>query len=241
MEHFYIDKYSSIDSMIHRIDPRIKIISAGILILSIIFTEVNSMPAFVLYAITILGLILLSRIPLRYVVKQSLTIIPFVFMVGILMPFLNKVNGLILFWNIFIKAYLITLSMIILVSSTSFPKLLKAFEKLKFPKLLIMIMSFMYRYIFVIMDELIEMKQAKDSRSIGGTKYFHLKTLGNMLGNLFIRSYERAESVYMAMCARGFNGSVITLDSFSINYRDIIFLFVVISIVILVRIVTVQP
>jgi cobalt/nickel transport system permease protein len=94
------------------------------------------------------------------------------------------------------------------VATTRFSELLKAFEKLGCPKIITMIMSFMYRYIFVIEDELMKMKQAKESRSVGGSGFFHAKALANMLGTLFIRSYERAEAVYLAMCARGFDGDV---------------------------------
>ena len=110
--------------------------------------------------------------------------------------------------NILIKSYLSILCLILLVTTTKFSELLRAFEKLGCPKIITMIMSFMYRYIFVIEDELMKMRQAKESRSVGGSRYFHAKALANMLGTLFIRSYERAEAVYLAMCARGFDGSV---------------------------------
>lgn len=97
--------------------------------------------------------------------------------------------------------------MILLMTSTKFSDLIKALEKLKFPHLITMILSFMYRYIFVVLDELHKMKHAKEARQAGrSSKWFHTKVLANMIGVLFIRSYERAESVYLAMCSRGYDG-----------------------------------
>jgi cobalt/nickel transport system permease protein len=45
-----------------------------------------------------------------------------------------------------------------------------------------------------------------------------------MIGVLFIRAYERAEAVYLAMCSRGFTGRIHTLHPFQLTRRDLIFL-----------------
>ena len=252
MHHSYIDKYSDINSYIHRLDPRIKMISVITLILSIIFTKPTSFLSFALYAVLLAFLIFLSKIPVGFIFRQSLVIIPFVLMVAIFIPFFKEgkvagaysfgtlkltvtYSGLVVFWNVLVKAYLGIICMIVFMASIKFSVLLKALEKLKFPKLFIMILSFMYRYIFVIADELMKMKQAKEARSTGGPKWFHIKTLANMIGTLFIRSYERAELVYMAMRSRGFNGSISTIYDFRIKKRDLLFMLSIIGISILIR------
>ena len=128
--------------------------------------------------------------------------------------------------------------MIVFMTSTEFPVLLKALEKLKIPTIVVLVLSFMYRYVFVITDELMKMKQAKESRSIGGSKWLHIRTLANMIGTLFIRSYERAERVYVAMRLRGFNGSIKTLHTFQITNNDICFLLLLIGGLTFIRITT---
>ena len=55
------------------------------------------------------------------------------------------------------------------------------------------------------------MKQARDSRNFGGRRWWQIRTVGNMIGTLFVRTYERGERVYAAMAARGFNGHSRTL------------------------------
>ena len=230
MKHSYIDRYSEIDSYIHRIDPRIKIVSIFSLIFSIILTRPGASSSFVLYAILIAVLILLSKIPLGFIFKRSLVVIPFVLMVAIF-------NGLMFFWNVLIKSYLSVLSMILLTASTGFPDFLKALQNLKFPRIMTMILSFMYRYIFVIEDELMKMRQAKEARSVGRPKWFHTKTMANMLGVLFIRAYERGEQVYLAMCSRGFDGNIRTMHNFRINRSDFCFLVIIVSVLAGIKIV----
>jgi len=88
---------------------------------------------------------------------------------------------------------------------------------------MIMILSFMYRYLFVMVDEVIRMRQARDSRNFGGKRIWQLKIIGNMVGTLFIRSYERGERVYGAMVARGFEGQIRTLSRLQFRTADLYF------------------
>lgn len=254
MEHAFIDEYSDINSLIHRIEPRIKIISIITFIMFIISTKPGSFLSFLLYSVLIFLLILASRIPLVFIIRRSLVIIPFVLLITISVPFIKgqeaignysigRLNltfyheGLMVFLNILLKAYLSILCMILLMTSTKFNNFLKALEKLRLPLLITMILSFMYRYIFVIQDEVMKMKQAKDSRTVGGSHWFHFKIISNMIGVLFIRSFERAESVYLAMCSRGFDGRIKTLNELYITYKDWFFLTGIITLLIVIKLI----
>ncbi|MEK6646908.1 MAG: cobalt ECF transporter T component CbiQ [Candidatus Firestonebacteria bacterium] len=236
MKHFYIDKYSNLNSLIHRLDPKIKIVIFISFILFVIFTRPDAFVIFVLYASIIIALILLSKIPLLFVLNRSLVVIPFVLFITIFIPFMENGNLLIL-WNVFVKAYLSILSMILLISSTKFSELLKALEKLKISKLIIMILSFMYRYIFVIEDELLKMKQAKESRTVNSSKWLQIKPLANMIGVLFVRAYERGENVYFAMSSRGFTGDINTIEKIQLNKRDFYFAITVLGILCLIKVI----
>ncbi|MBL7091928.1 MAG: cobalt ECF transporter T component CbiQ [Candidatus Omnitrophica bacterium] len=230
MKHSYIDRYSGIDSFIHRIDPRVKIAGVFSLIFSIILARADSFVSFALYALFIAILIFISKIPLIFILKRSLVVIPFVLMVAIF-------SGPAIFRNVLVKSYLSVLSMILLVSSTPFCDFLKALEKLKLPRIFTMIISFMYRYIFVIEDELMKMRQAKEARSVGGSKWSHTKALANMLGVLFIRAYERGEKVYLAMCSRGFNGDIRTMHSFRVKRSDLCFLALIVGVLAAIKVI----
>ena len=254
MKHSFIDEHSNIDSIISRLDSRIKIISFIILILSIAFTPPDLYMHFLSYSVIILVIVLLSKIHLSFILKRSLVIIPFVLMIAVFIPFFKKGNiagaysfgslklnvsysGLLILWNVLVKSFLSMLMMIILISTTHFVDLLKALEKLRLPKIFIMIMSFMYRYVFLFTDELLLMSQAKESRMVSRNKWLNIKTLSNMIGSLFVRSYERGERVYLSMCSRGYNGEIRTVNNFCLKNKDILFLLIIIISMVLIRIV----
>ena len=252
MKHSFLDKYSHLESPIHQIDPRVKSITLTIFILFIILTPPISFISFGLYAVLIFILTLLSRVSLRFIFKRSLVIVPFVLMIAVFIPFLKEgeiaggysfgsldltvtYDGLTILWNVLIKSYLSILCLILLSTTTKFSHLLKALESLRFPRIITMIISFMYRYIFILVDELMRMKNARDSRTVGGSRLFHIKTLANMVGMLFLRSYERGERIYTAMVSRGFDGKARTLRQFHLRKRDIGYSFIVIALLGLIR------
>lgn len=137
-------------------------------------------------------------------------------------------TGLIIFSGLALKSFLSVVSIVVLTSGTPFASLLRALQDLRVPAIVTMVMSFMYRYFFLIEDEFMKMKQARESRSCPGCPgLLRFKSLANMVGVLFVRAYERSEAVYMAMCSRGFNGEIITGSGpLRLRYRDLAFLAV---------------
>ncbi len=241
MEHAFFDEYSHSDSVIHRLEPRVKILAFLLCILFIAFATGYNLKIFVPYSITVISLILLSKVPVAFIFKRVVSLLPFILMVTIFLPFIQSVeggekvswgaltlpvsyNGIRLFVSVVMKSCLSVMLTTLLMVSTDFASLLKALEKLRVPSLLIMIISFMYRYVFVLEDELMKMRQAKECRSVGGSQWFHLKAQANMLGVLFLRAYERAEKVYLAMCSRGFDGHARSIYDSKIKTRDMLFL-----------------
>ena len=240
MKHSFIDQYSHLDSFIHKLDPRTKLITTLVFILAVVATPLTRWQAFIGYFVLLSLLILLSRLPLLYVLKRSLVIVPFVLLICLFNLFFKSgeavlsfnvwrwqvsitYEGIFIFLSVLIKASLSILSLILLTSTTKFSELLKGLEHLKMPRVMVMLLSFMYRYIFVLVDEVMRMWQARDSRHFGGGRLRQMKTIGNMVGTLFIRSYERGERVYAAMVSRGYQGQIRTLNPLSFSQRDAYF------------------
>jgi cobalt/nickel transport system permease protein len=102
-----------------------------------------------------------------------------------------------------------------------------ALRHLRVPSLLVAVISFMYRYLFVLADEVMRLLRARDSRSArltgyrsGGSIPWRARVAGNMAGQLFLRSYERSDRVYNAMLSRGYTGHFLTLNPHSMRPRD---------------------
>lgn len=240
MKHSFIDQYSELNSLIHRLDPRTKLITTLVFIVLAVLTPIESWQAFAAYFCLIATCLLLSKLPPLFVLKRSSVVFPFVLVVAIFIPFFKPgevagsynlwlwrvtvtYDGLFVLANVAAKAWLCLLSLVLLSGTTKFSDLLKGLKQLKMPTVIVMILSFMYRYIFLLVDEAMRMRQARDSRNFGGGKLHQLKTIGNMIGTLFIRSYERGERVYAAMLARGFTSEIYSLHQLNFKKTDIYF------------------
>jgi len=206
MKHSFIDEYSGLDSFVHNLDPRTKLVSSLAFILAVVLTPTGNWKIFAMYLCVIAGLVWLSNLPVRYVLKRSLVIFPFVVMIAIFIPFFKQgqvavsydmglwriaitYEGLSLLLNVVIKSWLCILCLIVLSSSTKFADLLRGMYELKVPQVFIQIIAFMYRYIFVLADQAMRMQMARDSRNFGMNRKNIFNTIGNMVGVLFIRSY----------------------------------------------------
>lgn len=252
MHHSFIDEHSHIDSLLSRLDPRVKIVSFAVLLFFIALTKPGCLLCFMLYGLLVFILIGISKIPLHYIVKRCLVVLPFILLTSVFIllgrggerivllqmsSFSLSVSatGWILFQSVMIKGILSLLCLTMLTASTPFPQLLAALENMKFPKLITMILSFMYRYIFLIEDEAMKMWRAMKSRSTGGSRWLRLKAIANMIGILFIRSFERGETVYLAMCSRGFDGTLQRRYSFAVKKHDWAFLVNIVAALISIK------
>ncbi|MFC2029851.1 cobalt ECF transporter T component CbiQ [Chloroflexota bacterium] len=247
MKHDFLDQYSYHDSPVHRLDPRVKLIATLAFVLAVTATPSYAWPAFALLLAVVLGLIWAARLPLIVALRRSLIAIPFSLMVALSLPFTTAGEplfqlpvfswtltvtdqGLLRFWSVVLKAWISVLAVVLLTATTRFVELLQALKSLGMPKVMVSVISFMYRYIFVLTDEAMRLVMARDARSAnpdgrgGGTLGWRARVLGGMIGTLFLRSYERSERIYAAMLSRGFAGEIRTLGQPSLQLRDAIIL-----------------
>jgi cobalt/nickel transport system permease protein len=124
-------------------------------------------------------------------------------------------DGLRTFATIALKSWVSVQAALLLAFTTPFHDLVDGLRSLRLPRIMVAIISFMYRYLGVIGEEAGRMNRARAARSAdrgdgraGGTLRWRARVTGSMVGSLFLRSYERSERVYAAMQARGFDGEL---------------------------------
>ncbi|MFB3883695.1 MAG: cobalt ECF transporter T component CbiQ [Thermodesulfobacteriota bacterium] len=229
MKHAFLDHHSVVESPIHHLDARAKIIVFFTFILVAVSSPPTAFLLFGLLASVLIGIALSAKLPLAHLIKKVLVILPFLFVVALSIPFVKRDGGgegsLWILWNVVIKSSLGVFSIILLSSTTSFPQLIKGMERLGSPKIFTVLASFLYRYSFILIDELQRMNRARDSRSFGGRWLWQLKVIGHMVGTLFLRSFHRGERVYQAMLSRGYNGTMPGTTGKSFGLREVLFLF----------------
>jgi cobalt/nickel transport system permease protein len=172
-----------------------------------------------IYGLALVGLLLLSRVTLSVLLKRVAVEAAFIFVVllGTLFrgggrvlwtwgPLKITTVGLIVLGSVTLKALLSLVMLNLLTLTTSIPALLNALLVLRTPPLLVAILASMYRYINVLIGEFSAMRRAAASRNLMSNNRSARLVVGNMMGSLFIRTYERGERVYQAMLARGYQG-----------------------------------
>lgn len=220
-------------------DPKAKIISLFALIILCVTLPPGKYEALLAYGIFALFLLSISNIPVRYFFGRILAILPFVGFFILTIPFFwanGNMQMLSLYVTVVSKALISITVITVLTSTTGFERLLQGFEELGFPRILLMLLGFTYRYQYVITDEVERMKRARDSRLWGGTFLWHSRILGQMAGMLFLRSYERSERIFLAMSSRGFEGVKPLKRRFHLEFYDIMFMLAIVSISLVLRI-----
>lgn len=243
MHHSFIDRYSNMNTPIHRADPRAKIIVSCIFILAVATLPNESVLKFCLYLLLIFITGAISGVPISHIALRVATIYPFVAMIAFFMPLIHHFNisrpagyGWWVAFGIFIKSSLCAGCLALLISTTRFANLLKGLEKLKVPSMMIAVLSFMYRFIFILIDDAMKLHRAILLRSNGNFSMNKIKIYGNAIGVLFIKTYGRAERVYYSMVLRGFDGEIKTINELKFTITDSFFCCFSILIIIAIRI-----
>jgi cobalt/nickel transport system permease protein len=237
------DHFQNLESLIHRLDPRVKVIITVLFILSNVLMPDGAWLAFGFSWLVLVWFAILAGLNIKFIVTRSLVALPFaiaaitaIFTIpgAPLFEFdlgpwhlVGTSAGLIRFASIVIRSWLSIQMAIILTATTPFPDLIHALRHLKVPNLLVAVISFMYRYLFVLSDEVMRLLRAREARSAsginargGGSIRWRAKVAGSMAGQLFLRSYERSERVYNAMLARGYDGTLLTLNPHTMRRLD---------------------
>jgi cobalt/nickel transport system permease protein len=235
-----IEIYQHQKSYIHLLNTRVKTLFTLVFILCVSLSPTGTWPAYLLFLTVILAGIILSRLSFKLLLIRSLISLPFVlaaFPILFTAPephwqlsinekikILISQPGFERFISIAIKSWMSLLAAILLSSSTHFEELLSALRKLGLPKPIVSILSLMWRYLSLMIDEGRSLARARDSRSAGKSNVrtigWRAGVTGKMVGNLLLRSLERSERVYAAMAARGYTGDPLYRTSKSFTKGD---------------------
>ncbi|MFX1485975.1 MAG: cobalt ECF transporter T component CbiQ [Promethearchaeota archaeon] len=244
-ESLILEETSRRNSLIHKIDPRIKIFSTLTGIICTIL--VSNIIIFLLIFSFVFAIAITARVPIKEFFFRTLFFVTlFAIIIAIPLPFITPGTP-IASWSLdgltitvtreglytalkFILRVWITVSLAnLLILTTSFDKISNAFDRLHFPKTFTLLFDLTLRYIFVIADEALKVSRARDSRTVNKMNLLQrMKSVGTIVTNILRRSYKRAERVYNAMLARGFNGKFRSLTTLRITPKDLAY-FVIFS------------
>jgi len=227
-----IDRYAHVESPINRWDPRVKLVALGLLIFSIALLK--TIPAAIVAIIFAVIILVISALPYHFIMHGLSFVLVFLIPFFLIMPFTYpgeasfSLLGLPFAWEglrlatlIFIKALSIVLLTFSIFGSSRFDVSMMAMQKMKFPKTIIQMLLFTYRYTFVFLEEMKCMHTSMKVRGfIARTDVKTLKIFGHFVGTLLVRSFERTERVFNAMLAKGYQGELHSMVTFESNTND---------------------
>jgi cobalt/nickel transport system permease protein len=198
-----LDRYSRLGSPVHRRPAGVKL---GVALATVLFTVSLPVGAFVPLG-AVAGLLAVvtavSRVPPGFLLRRLVLLEPLV--LGASGLSLLQPGGGRVFATLAAKTTLCLLTMLLLANTTPFAEILRVMRRVRVPALLVDTVALLYRYLFVLTDEAQRMRRARASRSYRPGRWWTWRGRAALLGQLFVRSSERAERIYAAMVARGWS------------------------------------
>jgi cobalt/nickel transport system permease protein len=208
-----------------------------LLVLLLAATVLRTLPAAGLALVCTLLLAWVGRLPLRWYLGRLQVLAVLLAFFVIPLPFLMRgdgpawhlgplsvsLEGMQLAGLIVCKAWTIVTLVLVILTSAPLDATLKAAHALRVPGLVVQLVLFSYRYLFLLADELARLRIALRVRGYRNRPSWHsYRTVGHVAGTLLVRGYERAERVGQAMRCRGFDGRFRSLVEFRTRWPDVL-------------------
>ncbi len=213
-----LDDLASLDSPVHRLDPRAKVlVTAAFLVTAVSFPkcEIAELMPLCLYPVVLLSA---GRVPLQMLARTLLLASPFAVMAGMFNPLLDReiaarwgalevTGGWLSFFSILIRFALTASAALILLACTGYASVCAALGRLGAPRVLVAQFLLLYRFLFLLAGEAARMSRAHALRSGTGRRP-SIREWGGLAGNLLLRAFDRGSRVHAAMLVRGFDGTL---------------------------------
>jgi cobalt/nickel transport system permease protein len=236
-------------SPVHRLDPRAKLLGLLAVTLVAVSTPLEAWPVFAGCAAVLASVAAAARVRAREIWRRARFVLPLVLLAALFLPLVRHggetyelgpltlhEEGLKVFGAVALKATIGTVSAILLGATTTFPAVLRGLEAMRVPRLIVLIAAFMYRYLFVIVEEAGRMRAALAARAYRPRTALHAGALGRVATAMFLRTYARGERVYQAMLARGYSGAMPQLHPLVLRRADAAFVALVLAALLPLRI-----
>jgi len=228
----HLEEFAFGRSIWHRMDPRVKIL--GLLFFSIVTAVAADFNVLLVAATCALFSLGTARLDRRQLAIRLAAVNVFVLFLWFFLPFttpgevIARLGGLeihregvLLGLAITLKANSIAAATIALLGTSSIMNLVHALVHLRVPGKLVQLFFFSYRYMTVIHGEYSRLRASMRVRCFNPRMGLHsFRSLGNLVGMLFVRSSDRSERIYQAMVLRGFTGMFWTLEHFHMHRSD---------------------
>ena len=222
-ELYTLERLSNGNTCIHRLHPTVKLSVTLIFIIVVISFDRYSIFQMLPYIFYPLLMISLSEIPYTMLLKKFFFTLPFCLCLGVGNILFDMTwGGVISLFTIVFRTFLCVMAVLVLVCVTPLREITQAMRRLRLPGILVTIFEMTYRYIGILFDETTSMYNAYLLRG-NGRRGVKITDMGSFVGQLLLRSFDRAERVYNAMKCRGYALFTLPKSQGKLTRRDLIF------------------
>ena len=244
-----MDELAAQDSPIHRLSPTAKLLTAIAYILVVVSYHKYDLSGLIVMLLYPVLLFQLSDIPISVCFYKLRIVLPLVMAVGLFNPFFDRAplvylgtvpvsGGVISMLTLMLKGVLCLMVSFLMMATTPIDSLCAALRKLHIPGMLVTLLLLTYRYVGVMTEELAVMTDAYHLRA-PGQKGIHVSAWGSFLGQLLLRSMDRAQELYSSMLLRGYHDHFHYAPMKTFDLRDGLYLVGCIAIFLLLRFVNI--
>lgn len=230
---YSLEHLASGDTVIHGLHPGVKIIVTFVYIVCIVSLERHSpgrLAPFFMYPVLMM---ILAEIPPGMIAPRAAAALPFCIFAGVsnlifereVLLYIGAFGisaGLMSFAVLLIRTFMCVSAVLILMAATPFAEVAAQLRRMHIPELAVTLFEMIYRYITVLAEEASSMLTAYRLRG-NGAKWPEIKHFGSFIGQLLLRSADRAERIYSAMQCRCYSLRASNMRKRRMTAGDIIF------------------
>lgn len=212
-----MDDLAAAESPVHRLNPLCKLLVTVFYIVTVVSFPKYDLSGLVVMVLYPVVLFQAAGIPVSLCFHKLRFVLPLVCAVGLVNPFLDHTpliplgtvtisGGVVSMITLMLKGVFSLMASFLLIATTPIDTLCAALRMLHVPDILTTLLLLTYRYIGVMLEEVSIMTEGYALRA-PGQKGIHISAWGSFLGQLLLRSMDRAEALYQSMLLRGFRGA----------------------------------
>ncbi len=231
-----VERSACSTSVLHSLDPRAKTLVVLIYIIAVLSESPDALAGILLFWIFPIIACAMGGIEYGKVMRKSLYTLPFIAFIGVFNPIFQRepmltVGGVVItkgwieFVSILLRGLLSVQMALVLIMTTGFYRVCRGLGKMGVPGVFTTQLLLVYRYIYLLVEEAIDMDRARKSRSYG-RKGYGFKMWGTFVGQLLMRTVNRAQRIHRAMVSRGFTGELPSIVKMKWRGRDTLFVII---------------
>jgi cobalt/nickel transport system permease protein len=224
----HLDQYATVPSPVTAAPPAARVLAAATVAIGAATLPQDAWGHLGVLVVVVLGLAALARLPFGHLLARMAGPLAFVLLasVGLLVlvpgepaahlgPVAVTRQGIDRFSFVLGRAVVALGAAVVLVSTTGFPDLLHALRVLRLPQVVTAALGLAYRLLYLFVDELERLQRAARSRNAGHGAAGRRRVLVGAAAAVLGRAFARAERTHRAMVARGYDGDLPTLRTWS--------------------------